>query len=869
MDVITTHTNADFDTIASIVAAKKIYPHAVVVFPGSMEKTVRNFFKDQPLPDLTPTKLNKIDFEKVDRLILIDTRQAGRIGRFANLIGRPGIDIHIYDHHPPTGDDIRGSLEVTEPVGSTTTIMVKLLQEKKISLTPEEATVMMLGIYEDTGFLTFISTTIEDYHAAAYLLSKGADLKAVAHIIRQEMTADEVELLNNLNKGATVHRIKGMDIVVTKASSEKYIADAAAMVHKMMEMSGNDALFALLRMEAKIFLVARSKIKEVDAGRISAQMGGGGHPTAASAVIKEMTLIEVEQKLIEVLGKNVRGIRKAAHIMSSPVKTIPSSKTAAFAKEVMAKYNINVLPVIDGDRLTGIISRQDLGKAIFHGLDKHPVSELMTTDFATVDEEGSLSRVEEIIIENNQKFLPVVKDEALTGCITRTDVLRALHYDRWEEKDLSAPGTFKKDVSGLIEGKLPKWLLGLLQVVGEEADKKGLGVHLVGGFVRDLLLGRENLDIDIVVEGDGIAFASNLAKQLNGRVRSHQKFGTAVIILPDGFKVDIATARMEFYKKPAALPTVEAGPLKMDLYRRDFTINSLAVKLNHTNFGELTDHFGGVKDIKEKAIRVLHNLSFIEDPTRAFRAVRLEQRLGFHIGPHSLSLIKNASRLDFFDKLSPSRIFNELKIILMEENPLPALKRMEKLDILRFFHPKFKIGSNFEKPFHELQKVMDWYDLLFKKEQYTRWVLFLALLQTELKLKEVEEMSKAIGMAARFRGELVEIKKARKELPGRLRKNNLDNISLYHLLSPLSIETLLFIMSVSGNSGTKENVSRFIRELKETKIETTGKDLEKLNLPPGPLYKTIQEALLDERLSGRVKNKEGEISYIRKTWLEK
>jgi tRNA nucleotidyltransferase (CCA-adding enzyme) len=408
----------------------------------------------------------------------------------------------------------------------------------------------------------------------------------------------------------------------------------------------------------------------------------------------------------------------------------------------------------------------------------------------------------------------------------------------------------------------------ILLTASAQADESDVNLYLVGGFVRDLIINRKNLDIDLVVEGDGIAFAADLAKRLQGRVKSHKKFGTAVIILPDGFKIDVASARMEFYKTAAELPTVEAGPIKMDLYRRDFTMNSMAIRLNKKGFGELLDYFGGVRDIKEKKIRVLHSLSFIEDPTRAFRAVRFEDRFNFNIGKQSLALIKNAVRLNFFDKVSKPRVFNELKIILQEEKPLPALKRMEELGILHCMHTKFKTTKEIESLFAETAKVFDWYNLLFKKDSFERDLIFLAILQKDFTLEEVESMTADIGLAAKLGDRLKEIKACSDTIIDSLGQTDRDKIALYKLLSPLKTETLLFIMSKAKSRPVKEKISRFITELKDIRVETGGKELEMLGIKPGPIYKEIKESIIAERLKGNISSKEGELDYIRKNWIK-
>lgn len=878
MEVITTHTTADFDTLASMIAAKKLYPDAVTVFPGGVEKQVREFLDKFPITDFNQVKPGSIDLDKVDRLILVDTKQRGRIGRFAEILDREGLDIHIYDHHPFSDDDIRGSVEVAHPYGSTATIMINILKDRSLSITAEEATVMMLGIYEDTGFLSFVSTTVEDYEAAAFLLSKGADLKLVSGIINREISTYELSILNEMNLGASRHVINGQEIVIAKASSDNFLEDAAALVHKMVSMNDIDVLFALMRMEHKIYLIARSRVKEVDVGELAELFGGGGHADAASAVVKDITIIELEERLLSALKEKVIAEKRAGDIMSSPVKTIDPEEILKNAKEVMAKFQINVLPVVRDDNLIGLISRRDVGKAIYHGLEDHKVKEFMTPDYSEADMETPLSTIQDTIIERNQKFLPVMKSGKLAGCITRTDILRILHFDTRKADRLINRASHNKNMKGAIESKLPKWIRELLKKAGSKADEMGLKAYVVGGFVRDLIIGRKNLDIDIVVEGDGIAFAERLAEIFGGRVRSHHDFGTAVLVMPvgfkpegfkpDNFKIDVASARMEFYAPAAsALPTVEAGPIKMDLNRRDFAINSMALRLNSHGFAELIDDYGGYRDIKEKTIRVLHASSFIEDPTRAFRAVRIEQRLGFHIGKQTLAFMKNAAGLDFFNKVPASRIFNELKIILEEKAPISALIRMDELGIMRFIHPLMGMNEPVKRQLHELLKVMNWFELLFKEDIYERWLLLFAALQEKLSDDELSSLLKEIGLAAKYRDKLLEIKREGNRKMAALRDKKLDDCSLYHSLIPLNIETLLFMMAKTDRRG-KEKISHFITDLRSISISTTGKELKEMGFAEGPLYSEIKGILLDEKLKGNIKSRKDEISQIRQRWMK-
>jgi tRNA nucleotidyltransferase (CCA-adding enzyme) len=871
IEVITTHLNTDFDGLASMMAAKKLYPDAWLVFPGSQEQNLRNFFLQSTVYLYNFTKIKQVPMERIHRLILVDTRQPERIGKFAEILNHSGLDIHIYDHHPSAENDIKGNLEIIEPVGATMTLMTRFLKKRNIPLSADEATLMALGIYEDTGSFTFGSTTPEDYQAAAYLLEQGANLNLISDMLTRELTAEQISLLNQMLESATKHRINNLEVVVTKASIDNYVGDFAVLVHKMMDMENLDCLFALARMEDRIYLVARSRIREINVGEILLTFGGGGHPFAASATIKDQTLVQVEEKLITRLKSRINPQRKARDMMTFPVKSIQPIETIEHANELLTRYNINVLLVVEGEKLLGLITRQVIEKAIFHGLKDLPVREYMTTEFSTVDPEADLFQIQEFIIENKQRILPVVKQGKVQGVITRTDLLNILISGPAMSEFLydSRKGPHfvrKKNVGYLMEERLPRRVVQLLQSLGEVADSLGYNIYAVGGFIRDLFLKFDNLDIDVVIEGDGIQFAQEYAKRFQTRIRYHIKFKTAVLIFPDGFKVDVATARSEYYESPAALPVVELSSIKMDLYRRDFTINTLAVKLNPRHFGILIDFFGAQKDLKERSIRVLHNLSFVEDPTRAFRAIRFEQRFGFKIGKLTANLIENAIRIGGIEKLAPKRIFTELHLILSEENPLPVIKRLVDLKLLQAIHPEWTLPPKGEALFGEIRTVLAWFDLLYLNEPYEKWLIyFLALIQPMTRFLELRQR---LGLPKRVFEVITLWRNEGERVLTTLQKNPFfPRSKIYDLLSPLPNEVLLFLMAKTSQETGRKAISLYFTQLKSIRISIGGEELKALGLVPGPLYKQILGDLLESRINGKVLTREDEIAYVRKHFM--
>jgi tRNA nucleotidyltransferase (CCA-adding enzyme) len=875
MEVITTHINADFDSLASMLAAKKLYPNAVLVFPGSQERSLRDFFIHSTLYSFEVERIKNIDLQEVRRLILVDTRQISRIGKFSEVLSKPDLEIHIYDHHPPSSEDLHGSLEIISEVGATVTLLLDILEKRGIEITPDEATVMMLGIYEDTGNLIFSSTKEEDFKAAGYLVRKGANLSILSNVITKELTAEQIFLLNDLIQSATRYSFHGIDVVIAQASVDRYVGDIAVLVHKLKDMENLDVLFVLVRMEDRIYLIGRSRLEEVNVSEVATEFGGGGHPTAASATVKGMALLEAHDRLIKTLKEMVRPKKVARDAMVYPVKTIEPERALDEAGEILTRYNLDILPVLEDEKVIGLISKEVVERAEYHGLKNSLVKEYMTTEFSVVSPDTPFSRVQALIIGQNQSLLPVIEKDRLVGAISAGDVMRVLQEAMMKsEKGVSVFESQplyarKKMISKFMKERFPEQIHNLLTEFGRVGDGLGYSVYAVGGFVRDLLLRVENFDVDIVVEGDGIRFAEEFEKKFPCRIRTHRKFGTAIILFPDGLKVDVATARWEVYDSPAALPTVESASIKMDLYRRDFTVNTLAIQLNPKAFGELIDFFGGVKDIKEKMIRVLHNLSFVEDPTRVFRAIRFEQRFGFQIGKHTQNLMRNAVKVGFLERLSGGRVLSELILILQEGDPLPALKRMRDFNLLHFLHPSLKFDEQAEILCEQIHHVISWFDLLFLEQRYERWFIYFYGLMDFLKEGEMEELCQRLAMNDKLKKRVKEGKiQADQVLLQIFSWINTDRrpkrSEIYDVLDPLSIESKLFMMAKTTQVTTRRYISLYFTQLKDTKPFLRGTDLIQMGMKSGPSIKKALSGLLKARLDEQVLTRQDEMEYISK-----
>ncbi|SJZ57477.1 tRNA nucleotidyltransferase (CCA-adding enzyme) [Trichlorobacter thiogenes] len=878
MDLVISHLNADFDCLGSLAAAGRLYPGALLSFPGSQEKNLRDFSARHPdlLPSLVRSK--DIDLSSITRLIIVDCQQPSRIGRFAELLERPGLTLHLYDHHPATVDSITASDGIVRPVGATSTIMTELLRERGIEPTPAEATLLLLGIHEDTGRLLFPTTTPEDYRAAAWLLERGARLHLADEILSPELTTPQVELLHDLLSTLKTSEVSGVRISVAHASRPWYVGDIAGLAHMMRDMENLDLLVLVVAMADRIYLVARSRVPEVDVGELLRLFGGGGHASAASATVKGEPLSVVLERLERNLLLIVHPRKTVGQIMSSPVRSLPAETTVLGARDLLVRYNYSAMPVLQGEQLLGIITRKVAEKTVYHGLGDRPVTEVMHTAVMHATPDTPLTTVMDHMVGGDRRFVPVFDGDQLVGVVTRTDLLRHLHGSSRDGETLYdlerlSPEPKQRDLATLLRRRLPADSVQLLELLGNSGDEQGVAVHAVGGFVRDLLLDLPNLDLDITIEGDGIFFAETFGEQHGCRVRPHQAFGTAVVVFPDGRKLDVASTRLEYYDSPGVLPTVERASLRHDLYRRDFTINTLALCLNHDRFGVLLDFFGGQKDLQDKTVRVLHNLSFVEDPTRAFRAIRFEQRLSFQLDPHTEGLLRSAVRAGLVERVGGKRLMGELIQILKEQEPTLAVKRMAQLGLLPCIHTGLRFGPDSEQLFAELERVLAWYQLLYLETPLEPWTVWFLALMDRLDSPQYLEVCQRLMMPERLMERIFGHRhKALKRLQ-HLRQalgrgQEISNSQLYTLLHGMPLELLLYGLARSGQDELRRLVSHYLTRLAEVKSLVSGTELQDLGVPRGPAIRTMKERLLSARLDGLIASKDEELELARQLIVE-
>jgi tRNA nucleotidyltransferase (CCA-adding enzyme) len=423
----------------------------------------------------------------------------------------------------------------------------------------------------------------------------------------------------------------------------------------------------------------------------------------------------------------------------------------------------------------------------------------------------------------------------------------------------------------VLLNNIPARLRHLLKQVGRLADEQGVSVFLVGGVVRDLLLKGDNFDLDLAVEGNGMAFARLVAERYGAGLVVFERFATARLAFPDGLKVDIATTRQESYAQPALLPKVQPASIEADLFRRDFTINAIAVQLNSHQFGRVLDPYGGERDLRARMIRVLHAGSFQDDPTRIFRAIRFEQRFGFRLERTTVRLLAQAASRNLIQRLSGPRLQNEILLLFAERDPVRAIVRMGQLKLLRFLHRRLCYTKDVKQVVAAVPKALVWWTRRFPYSVVNRPIVYLMALLIKSSQAMVDRMIRRLALpreqAKNVSGIGRRVDRALKRLT---EKETARPSQVYHLLTDFSDETLVLLLAkqMSAQHGARVNLLKrhLVAYVKNKSVRTalTGRDLQIMGLQPGPQYKTILGKLLDARIDGKITTEADERALVEK-----
>jgi len=867
-----THEQADLDALASLLGAHILAPDAYALLPRQINRNGQAFLRKHG-HKLGFSRINDLPRANIEKIILVDTQ---------SMVTLKGITretiVSVIDHHPRKDQERADWRYEVHDTGACTTVLVEKIIEANLSVSAEEATLLLLGIYEDTGSLNYPSTTARDASAVSWLLTMGADLNITAQFLNPPLSNAQMQLYDRLLKGLKTLTIEQSTLAVATASALDLNDEISSVAHRLREFLQPDGLVVLVLTRMGLRLVARASSPNVDMAKLARRFDGGGHQRAASALIRletrpdekqgEFVLAKYEQKIIDYLPWVVTPSLQVKHIMSQNPLLLASETTVKEAADLMNRYGFEGYPVVENERVIGLLNRRNVDRALQHKL-KTTVRNLMDGGEVSVLPDDSVLHLQELMTISGWGQVPVLDAPGgkVIGIVTRTDLLGALNPAN------NVPS--QEEVVARLEQALPPTRLQFLRDIAQRAADFGVSAYIVGGFVRDLMLDLPSQDFDIVIEGDAIAFGKSLAQSLGGRVVSHRRFGTAkwiiseektsiagaifgdashdIALLPD--HLDLISARTEFYEKPAALPTVERSSIKMDLHRRDFTINTLALQLDGQHFGTLFDFWGGLADLHDGKIRVLHALSFVDDATRMLRAVRFAQRFNFSIEARTLSLLQN--NLPLLNEISGARLLHEFNLILQEPETISMLQSLDDLGILKHIHPVLpwdvSIGQRMAHAFSQI-------DTQFNgghksTELSERQTIAYCLWLEGLNAKELTELNERIVFPARLMRLIEQTRQIRQVLPELL---DAKPSQIVDVLQHMQSEALHVVRLSSQDEREMSLLNNYCNHYQHVNHHTTGADLRALGLEPSPRYEEILQRLKKAWLDGEVHSLEEE-----------
>ncbi len=919
MDLILCHTTADFDTLGAAVGLARLLPGSKIVLAGGAHPTVQDFlalYRDEyPLIErraVVPATIRSVS--------IVDAQQRDRLGKAAEWLDLADLrEIVIYDHHLGQGSDIPATQVEIEPVGATTTLIVERLQRSNIALTIAEATVMALGIHVDTGSLTFEMSTPRDALALGWLMQQGADLAVVNEYVEPGLSPQLQALLPVALKEMQYLSAGGKTIGWVRLTTAKFLPGLSSLASQIQAIDSTlDVLLLVHEVlgedgDNRVSIVGRSQVPAVDLGRLLRSIGGGGHAGAASANLRGVDVKMTIDRLLVAITAAIPQPLTARAVMSAPIRTIRPETTVAEAQRTLLRYGHSGLPIVaapgdDGiDRLVGIISRRDLDLAFHHGFSHAPVKGYMTNQVRTIAPDTTLPEIEALMVTYDIGRLPVLDDGKLVGIVTRTDVLRSHQHSQPKSKPTqTAPPALAPLPGGVgggfrisppldlhqLQAQLAPQQWELLMKAAHFAEQWGWQLYLVGGAVRDLLLADTagNLlikDIDLVVDGfhqaadvgAGVKLATALQEIYPAaRLEIHGTFQTAALLWHkdpefDSLGIDIATARTEFYPYPAANPEVEASSIRQDLYRRDFTINAMALRLTTATTPPLLDFFGGVNDLQTQQIRVLHPNSFIEDPTRIFRGVRFAVRLGFQLETQTAEYIRYAINSGVYDRTAQAnpktpalqtRLKTELKYLLQAPYWRAALELLSDLEALQCIHPTLKLEPELLHQLRLLERCLHRFD---RQPQLIHWQLRLETIIAYLDPQFRQPVAKNLQLSEDSIDRLANLDRSQSLIIASL--PICPRVSqVVKLLRQSDLSMLILIAVRCRDMKIRRQIWQYLTVWQHIPAPLTGNDLRQLGYKPGPQYRQILDDLLAATLDGEVIDRASAESFLKRNPID-
>ncbi len=423
MQIITTHRSADFDGFASVIAGTILYPDAIPILPKTLNPNVKAFLSIHK--DLFETRsIKEIDLDQVKQLIVVDASKWSRLEKMKRLKENENLEIFLWDHHENLCD-LNPAWSCHEKIGANITLMIREIKEQKILLTPMQATLFLIGLYEDTGNLSFPSTTAEDAYAAGFLLENKADLNILSTFLQPAYGEKQKNILFEMLKTAPRTKIENYTVSINVIHISGHVNSLSLVVNMYRDILNVDAAFGIFvnKDHEKCIVIGRSSVEDINVGSIMRSMGGGGHPGAGSAMIKSVNPSALNDMLLELLKGNQQSSVLISDLMSYPVFSVTPDMPMSKVSDLLKEKGYTGLPVVDDEKLVGVISRRDFKKIRKSSQLQAPVKAFMNTRNITIDPDKSPMEAARIMVKYDIGRLPVVKNDKIIGIMSRSDAM--------------------------------------------------------------------------------------------------------------------------------------------------------------------------------------------------------------------------------------------------------------------------------------------------------------------------------------------------------------------------------------------------------------------------------------------------------------
>ncbi|MBF0547456.1 MAG: CBS domain-containing protein [Candidatus Riflebacteria bacterium] len=853
----------DFDLLAAARLLLIQDNRSFLLMPKRVASNAWEYAKRQEW--FRPIFLQKVNWELIEKVSLLGVSVQQNNPELISVLSGKNLPVVCYSQVPP-----RFPFPVEHEQynsQSITSFLLKMNFKSIIGFSQDDLALFLIAITEKTWAGLSSKSTEIDNEILFNLRKKGVPGKVVANNILLPFREGLKGLLKDILFCTEDLEIKGRSVMMSIVKSPGNIQDVYPVLEAVWARQDPSFMIVAIAGTSKTRVWARTRISKFDLNRVFQNQSISFQTEWLTFIISEIEISEIREKLLSELQSGIQGDLLASSIMTASPISVEISTNVETTLETMLRYHLMGLVVTEGGKYVGTITRRDLDRAIQMKVMDSDIRPFVPVEHPFVGPETSLGLIRNIMINGNISRIPVVEDDKPIGIITARDVLRHTedpypHQSHFQAATKNFDHPDSLFVERLFRKTAPISLLSLLKQIGEIAKTCGLKAFLVGGYVRDLFLELPNSDLDVVLTGDALVFASKLQAEMKAEIKLYERFGTACLKFGSQ-KIDFSSARIEHYSEVGALPLVVKSGIANDLARRDFTINAMAISLDPENFFSFFDYFGGLTDLNNKKIRVLHALSFFEDPTRIFRAIRFSTRFHFDFSDDTRKALDLALSRQVVAALSKKRIAAEILRCFNEQMSVRIFERLFYSGLIKFLHPELKKFSELPERFGLLRGIIRRFSVIGEKinSEAVNWVGLLSPLQVD----EADKTMKEAGIDSQVRKIAAFCIFSLGTIPGLLSKTNfVDDWGLFKLLSPLSLEAIISLVAFSLDKGESRKVFKFLEKLRNIKPLIGGHELVDIGFEEGPRIRDVLGEIKREKVLGNLLTREQELDYARR-----